>query len=211
MTSIADFNRIDDCDKISADCIDAEIRFEQTDDTTVCLYTSWGDHCIDFSEIVKNAETCTTLYLSPEENPNCLVYEPECGDNICITGDELSRIISMTKLKDVDQGTAPVSGDVYIYNGTTNKFEPFNLTNYITNNNIAMTNLSNQIQQILNKLTPPADAPANVSLCWGNINEYSDPEVVVSEGSGTITTLNKNHGLYTHELNTNRYGDEVVG
>lgn len=211
MTSIADFNRIDDCDKISADCIDAEIRFEQTDDTTVCLYTSWGDYCIDFTEIVKNAETCTTLYLSPEENPNCLVYEPECGDNICITGDELSRIISMTRLKDVDQETAPVSGDVYIYNGTTNKFEPFNLTNYITNNDIAMTNLSNQIQQILNKLTPPADAPANVSLCWGNINEYSDPEVVVSEGSGTITTLNKNHGLYTHELNTNKYGDEVVG
>lgn len=211
MTSIADFNRIDDCDKISADCIDAEIRFEQTDDTTVCLYTSWGDYCIDFTEIVKNAETCTTLYLSPEENPNCLVYEPECGDNICITGDELSRIISMTKLKDVDQGTAPTNGDVYIYNGTTNKFEPFNLTNYINNNNTAITNLGNQIHQILNKLTPPADAPANVSLCWGNINEYSDPEVVVSEGSGTITTLNKNHGLYTHELNTNRYGDEVVG
>ena len=211
MTSIADFNRIDDCDKISADCIDAEIRFEQTDDTTVCLYTSWGDFCIDFTEIVKNAETCTTLYLSPEENPNCLVYEPECGDNICITGDELSRIISMTKLKDVDQETAPANGDVYIYNGTTNKFEPFNLTNYINNNDIAITNLGNQIQQILNKLTPPADAPANVSLCWGNINEYSDPEVVVSEGSGTITTLNKNHGLYTHELNTNRYGDEVVG
>lgn len=211
MTSIADFNRIDDCDKISADCIDAEIRFEQTDDTTVCLYTSWGDYCIDFTEIVKNAETCTTLYLSPEENPNCLVYEPECGDNICITGDELSRIISMTKLKDVDQETAPANGDVYVYNGTTNKFEPFNLTNYITNNNTAITNLGNRIQQILSKLTPPADAPANVSLCWGNINEYSDPEVVVSEGSGTITTLNKNHGLYTHELNTNRYGDEVVG
>lgn len=218
MSIITDFNRIDDCDKISADCINAEMKLEQTDDTTVCLYTSWGDFCIDFTEIVKNAETCTTLYLSPEENPNCLVYEPECGDNICITGDELSRIISMTKLKDVDQTTAPTNGDVYIYDSTSNTFKTFNLSNFISNNTTilqnleaAINNLRNRVINLEAKTTPPADAPEGVSIVFGNINEYSDPNVVISEGSGTVTTLDKTHGLYTHTLATNAYGDEIFG
>lgn len=210
MTSITDFNRIDDCDKISADCINAEVRFEKSDDTTVCVYSSWGDDCIDFTDIVKAAETLTTLYLSPEDNPNCLVYEPERGDNICIHGDDLSRIISMTKLKDVDQTTAPSDGDVYMYNGITHMFEPFDLQTFITNYNTTITNLGNQIQQILNKLTPPADAPDNVQLVWGNINLYSDPNVVINS-SGTATTLDKDHGLYTHLLANSIYGDEIFG
>lgn len=210
MTIITDFNRVDDCEKISPDCINAEIRLEQTDDTTVCLYTSWGDTCIDFTEIVRGAETCTTLYLSPEENPNCLVYEPECGDNICITGDELSRIISLTKLKDVDQNLEFTNGDVLIYDGTSHTFKTYNLSGFISDYNTTLTNLNNRINQILNKLTPPADAPQGVDLVWGNINLYSDPTVVINS-SGTATTLDKNHGLYTHLLSESKYADEIFG
>lgn len=211
MTSISDFNQIDKCDMISPDCIDAEMRLEQSDDTTICMYTSWGDACVDLSEIVKNAETCTTLYLSPDENPNCLVYEPECGDNICIAGDELSRIISMTKLKDVDQSVTFTNGDVLVYDGTSHTFKTYNLGDFITNYDTTMTNLNNRINQILNKLTPPADAPDNVSVVFGNINSYADPNVVINEGSGTVTTLNKNHGLYTHTLSTDAFGDQIFG
>ena len=61
------------------------------------------------------------------------------------------------------------------------------------------------------KLTPPADAPEGVKVVFGNINEYSDPNVVISEGSGTVTTLDKSHGLYTHLLADNAYGDEIFG
>ena len=210
MSSISDFNRVDDCDKISADCINAEIRWEQTDDTTVCLYTSWGDFCIDFTEIVKNAETCTSLELSPAENPNCLSYYGEC-ESYCIHGDDLSRIISMTKLKDVDQNTPPMNGDVYVFDSTSNTFKPYNLGDFISNYDTTLQNLTNQINQIKNKLTPPADAPDNVSVMFGNINVYSDPAVVISEGSGTVTTLDKTHGLYTHLLANNAYGDEIFG
>lgn len=211
MTSISDFNQIDKCDMISPDCIDAEMRLEQSGDTTICMYTSWGDACVDLEEIVKNAETCTTLYLSPDENPNCLVYEPECGDNICITGDELSRIISMTKLKDVDQSVTFANGDVLVYDGTSHTFKTYNLGNFLTNYDTTMNNLNNRITQILNKLTPPADAPNNVSVVFGNINSYADPNVVINEGSGTVTTLNKNHGLYTHTLSTDAFGDQIFG
>ena len=74
-----------------------------------------------------------------------------------------------------------------------------------------MANHGNRINAIELKLTPPADAPENVKVVFGNINEYSDPNVVISEGSGTVTTLDKTHGLYTHTLASNAYGDEIFG
>lgn len=220
MSTIADFNRIEDCDKIDAKCIDAyvDFDFDPDSDTGICLHTSWGGNCLDLTDIVKAAETCTTLYLSPEEDPNCLVYEPECGDNICIHGDDLSRIISMTKLKDVSQSNPIDDGNVYIFNCVTGKFEPYdlkttigNINTAITNINAAITNLQNRVTAIEQKLTPPADAPSDVKVVFGNINEYSDPNVVISEGSGTVTTLDKTHGLYTHTLASNAYGDEIFG
>lgn len=229
MSTISDFNRIEDCNKIDPLCIDAYTDFELDPDNEagLCLHTPWGGDCLDLTSIVKAAESCTTLYLSPEDNPNCLVYEPEekCGDNICIHGDDLSRIISMTKLKDVDQDTQIGDGNVYVYNSTTGKFEPYNLVQQITNINNAIQNinaaitnlqgrvsgLEDRMTVVEEKLTPPADAPANVKVVFGNINDYSDPNVVINEGSGTVTTLDKTHGLYTHTLASNAYGDEIFG
>ena len=220
MSTVDDFNRIEDCNKIDAQCIDAYANFEYDPDnsTGICLHTSWGGNCLDLTDIVKEAETCTTIYLSPEEEPNCLVYEPECGDNICIHGDDISRIISMKYLKDVDQTTPPSEGIIYMYDETTNLFEPYDLKTTVTNINTAIqninaaiTNLQNRVEAIELKLTPPEDAPSDVKVVFGNINEYSDPNVVISEGSGTVTTLDKTHGLYTHTLASNAYGDEIFG
>lgn len=220
MSTISDFNRIDDCDKIDALCVDAYTDFEldPDSDTGLCLHTPWGGACLDLANIVKAAETLTTLYLSPDENPNCLVYEPERGDNICINGDDLSRIISMQYLKDVSQDSSIADGNVYMYNSTTNLFEPYdlktavgNINTAIQNINASISNLTNRIVALETKLTPPADAPEGVKVVFGNINEYSDPNVVISEGSGTVTTLDKTHGLYTHTLASNAYGDEIFG
>lgn len=220
MSTVADFNRIDDCNKIDAQCVDAYVDFEldPDSDTGICLHTSWGGGCLDLTDIVKAAETCTTLYLSPEEDPNCLVYEPECGDNICIHGDDLSSIISMQYLKDVSQTAIPSDGIVYMYNEQTQLFEPYDLKTAITNLNTAIQNINaaisnheNRIKNIEEILTPPEDAPDGVKVVFGNINEYSDPNVVISEGSGTVTTLDKTHGLYTHTLASNSYGDEIFG
>lgn len=220
MSTVADFNRIDDCDKIDPLCIDAYSDLTLDDEGALCSITSWGKSCIDLAEAVKKFESCTTLYLSPEDNPSCLVYEPEekCGDNICIHGDDLSRTISMTKLKDVAQNLPVLDGDVYMYNSTTGEFEPYDLkgtvagiNTAIQNINAALSNLSNRLSVVEEKLTPPAGAPADVRVAFGNINDYSDPNVVIDEGSGTVTTLDKTHGLYTHALADNAYGDEIFG
>lgn len=221
MSTIADFNRIEDCDKIDSQCIDAFSSLTLDEEGTLCVETSWGKQCIDLAQAVKDYESCTSLYLSPEENPNCLVYEKEerCGDNDCIHGDDLSRIISMQYLKDVTQtGEEPEDGIVYMYNEQTHLFEPYDLKTAITNINTAIQNIQqtlanheSRLQVIEEKLTPPADAPANVKVVFGNINDYSDPNVVINEGSGTVTTLDKTHGLYTHLLADNAYGDEIFG
>ena len=179
MSSITDFNRIDDCNLIDPQCINAETRLEVNPDLTagICLYSSWGDYCIDLEPLIKAAETLTTLYLSPEEDPNCLVYEPERGDNICIHGDDLSRIISMQYLKDVDQETPPVAGDIYMFDG--DKFYTFNLQEYMDNLNATINNMNAAINNLIQKLTPPADAPDNVGVVFGTINVYHDPNVVL--------------------------------
>lgn len=221
MSTVADFNRIDDCDKIDPMCIDAyaEFDFDPESNTGICLHTSWGGNCLDLTSIVKAAETCTTLYLSPDENPNCLVYEPEekCGDNICIHGDDLSRIISMQYLKDVDQSTPPSDGIVYMYNSQTNLFEPYDLKTTITNINTAIQNINqtlanheHRLQVIEEKLTPPANTPSDARVLFGNINILSDYNAVVND-QGTATTLNRAHGVYGHDANQDLAYDELMG
>ncbi len=216
MTNIDDFYR-KECQKIDADCIDAYVDYhlDEENPAGLCVETSWGGDCLDLTPIVKAAETVTTLHLSPEEDPNCLVYEREDGQSDCITGDELSRIISMTKLKDVDQGTAPVNGDVYIYRD--GKFYTFNLQQYmddtaqtISNINAAITQIRNQIAPIINRWQLPNQVPDDAKIMLGNINLYSDTGAVINS-SGTATSLDKSHGIYGHDLNTDKAQDEIFG
>lgn len=224
MTNIDFFNR-KDCEKIDANCVNAYVDFklDPENPTGICLDTSWGGDCLDLTELVKAAETCTSLYLSPAEDPNCLVYEGEC-ENFCITGDELARIIPMTKLKDVDQTKAPEDGDIYIYNGDTKKFEAFNLKQYIDNTNIDMssiwnainslrnhvTTIENQIAPIINRWELPENVPDDAKIMLGTINLYSDYNAQISP-TGAVTSLDKSHGIYGHDLTTDLPYDEIFG
>ena len=224
LTNVDYFNRRD-CDKIDAKCVNAYVDFhlDPENPTGICLDTSWGGDCLDLTDIVKEAETCTSLYLSPVDNPNCLVYEGEC-ENFCITGDELSRIISMHLLKDVNQETAPQGGDVYMFNRDTNLFEPFNLQQYIDNTGVDLTaiwaainnlrgrvtTIENQIAPIINRWQIPEGVPDNAKILLGNINIYSDTNAAIS-GAGAVTSLDKSHGVYGHSLNTDMLDDEIFG
>lgn len=220
MSTVPDFIQTDNCDKIDSRCIDAFSDLTLDEDGLLCSITSWGQSCIDLAQAVKDFESCTTMYLSPDENPNCLVYEPEekCGDNVCIHGDDLSRIISMRYLKDVTQETAPSDGIVYMYNETTGLFEPYDLKTTIQNINTAIQNINQtlanheqRLQAIEALLVKPEGAPSNAKIVWGNTNLYEDPNVVINEGTGAVTSLDKTHGLYSHSLSTNAYGDEILG
>lgn len=216
MTNVDEFNH-DKCCKIDSNCVNAytDFHLDPENPAGLCLETSWGGDCLDLTSIVKAAETVTTLYLSPAEDPNCLVFEREDGQSDCIHGDDLSRIISMTKLKDVDQETAPVNGDVYMYNN--GKWYTFNLQEFVTNTNTAISNLQAAVTQIQNQIAPiinrwalPNDVPDDAKIMLGNINLYSDTNAVISS-AGAATTLDKSHGIYGHGLDIDKAQDEIFG
>lgn len=212
MTSITEFNH-GECEKLSSNCINAytDFHLDPENPAGLCLETSWGGDCLDLTSVVKAAETVTTLHLSPAENPNCLEFEREDGQSDCITGDELSRIISMTKLKDVDQDTAPTNGDVYMYNN--GKWYPFNLQQYMDNTAQTIDNMQaaiRQLQVLLDYWQVPRDLPSDAKIMLGNINLYSDTGAVINS-SGVATSLDKSHGIYGHNLDTDKAQDEIFG
>lgn len=212
MTNIDEFNRRE-CDKIDSNCVNAYVEFklDPNNATGLCLDTSWGGDCLDLKSIVKAAETVTSLELSPADDPNCLVFNREDGQADCIHGDDLSRIISMTKLKDVDQTAAPTNGDVYIYRD--GKFYTFNLQQYIDDTASTINNMQaaiRQLQVLLNYWQVPEDLPENAKIMLGNINLYSDTNAVINS-DGTVQSLNKNNGIYGHDLDVDRTQDEIFG
>lgn len=216
MTNVNEFNH-EKCCKTDANCINAYVDFHLNPENPagLCLETSWGGECLDLTSIVKAAETVTTLHLSPTEDPNCLEFEREDGQSDCIHGDDLSRIISMTKLKDVDQETAPVNGDVYMYNN--GKWYAFNLQEFVTNTNNAISNLQAAVTQIQNQIAPivnrwalPNQVPDDAKIMLGNINLYSDTNAIISS-AGAATTLDKSHGIYGHGLDIDKAQDEIFG
>lgn len=212
MTNIDEFYH-KDCEKIDANCINAYVDYhlDEENPAGLCVNTSWGGDCLDLTSIVKAAETVTSLELTPAENPTCLTFNREDGQADCIHGDDLSRIISMTKLKDVDQATAPVNGDVYIYkNG---KFYTFNLQQYMDDTANTINNMQaaiRQLQVLLNYWQVPEGLPANAKIMLGNINLYSDTNAVINS-DGTVQSLNKNNGIYGHDLDIDRAQDEIFG
>lgn len=212
MTNIDEFYH-KDCEKIDANCINAYVDYhlDEENPAGLCVNTSWGGDCLDLTSIVKAAETVTSLELTPTDNPTCLTFNREDGQADCIHGDDLSRIISMTKLKDVDQATPPVNGDVYIYkNG---KFYTFNLQQYMDDTANTINNMQaaiRQLQVLLNYWQVPEGLPANAKIMLGNINLYSDTNAAINS-NGTVQSLNKNNGIYGHDLDIDRAQDEIFG
>lgn len=212
MTNIDEFYH-KDCEKIDANCINAYVDYHLDEDNPagLCVNTSWGGDCLDLTSIVKAAETVTSLELTPAEDPTCLAFNREDGQADCIHGDDLSRIISMTKLKDVDQTTPPVNGDVYIYNN--GKFYAFNLQQYMDDTANTINNMQaaiRQLQVLLNYWQVPEGLPENAKIMLGNINLYSDTNAVIGS-DGVAQSLNKNNGIYGHDLDIDRAQDEIFG
>lgn len=213
MTCLEEFNQTP-CDKIDAKCVNAYVtpELDPLDPTRLLIDSSWGTEGVDLTPAVKAAETVTTLKLAPTDTPLYLQFDREDGEHDCIYGDDLSRIISMTLLKDVDQDNVIEDGGVYMYDGDTNTFKPFDLQTFVNNTNARITVLEgavsnlqtavNNLTTMVNahelKLTPPAGSPDNVKVAFGNINLYSD------NSNSQLRTS----GLYTHDLSTTIPNDE---
>ena len=213
MTSKTDFYS-KECEKIDAKDVNAyfDLHLDETDPSKLILDNSWEPTEVDLTPAIKAGETKTYLKLSPSEAPTYLEYDGEDGIPQCIYGDELARIIPMTKLKDVNQEIPIADGDTYVYNATTQMFEPYPLEDTLTDlesriHNLELTigtlqtlvdSITNTVTNILPLLTRPAGVPADTRIAWGNINLYSDY---------TNNDL-KTSGLYTHSIEEDVVNDE---
>lgn len=212
MTDINELNHRD-CERIPSDCVNAylDLSLNPENPSELILDHSWGTEKVDLEPAVKDAETMTYMDLYPEDNPTFLRYRGEDGLDQCIDGEDLARIIPMVKLKDVDQVTAPVNGDVYMYNGNDSTWYTFNLQDFVdeTNNNITslqnrvtalegqVATINQQIANILNVIAKPGGIPDDARIVWGNRNIYGD-----------ITNTNqRGHGVFTHATNTDLTDD----
>lgn len=193
MSKSTDFN-YKDCEKIDGRQVNAYIDASLDKENPAILHidSTWGENSVDLTDAVKAAETITHMELGSD----AIEYFSEDGHVDCIYGDDLSRIISMHLLKDVDITVPPVDGDVYIYDENKGKFVTFNLTQALDKINGDITNLSalennlrSRVVNIEQKLTPPNNAPSDVKVAFGNINVYGD-----------YTNANlKTSGIYTHD------------
>lgn len=205
MTSIDYFNH-SECNKIDADCINAYAThyLDPENDCTLILETSWGKVPVDLTPAVKCGETCTELSLWPEDctEPTALQYIGECA-TYCIEGDDLSRIISMTKLKDVDQDDTPNNGDVLIYDNGEWKY--FDLKSFVDNTNDTIGGLRDLINSLTSRISNlelllrrPDGIPTDSVVVWGkDINLYGDQ----------TNTDDHTHGFFTHSISNNVTND----
>ena len=204
-TTIEQFgSEYEDCNKISADRVNAyvEAYLDEGQPQNLIVDSSWGTSTVDLTDAVKAAETVTHLYLTPTDNPDTLAFDREDGRVDCIHGDRLSRIISMTKLKDVDQDTEIADGDVYMYDSVSKTFKPYDLKAFIntTNNRLdalesqvaglttAINNLTETVNNILEQIARPEGVPENTRIAYGNINILSD----------YTNSDNRTNGIFTH-------------
>lgn len=196
-----------ECNQIDPSCVNAffELGLSEENPTELFLDNSWGKTSVDLLPAIKAGETMTYLKLSPANKPEYLEYDPENGIPQCIHGDDLSRIISMTKLKDVNQNYNISDGDVYMWDEATNSFKPFDLKTFVTNVNSLLntlqgqvTNLQNAVSQIQAMLRRPDGIPTDTVLAWGNRNIYAD----------YTNTNQKIHGVFTHNTNNNLADDQ---
>lgn len=210
-TPIESFNR-KECDLIPGVKVNAytDLYLDPENPTGIILDTTWGLSKVDLMSVVKAGETITHLYLAPEDDPVGLCYEKEDGTTDWIHGDDLSRIISMTLLKDVDQEQPISGGDVYMYNSVTNKFEPFALQTFVNETNQHLTNLDNAItnlQNQINALNGRISAIENAIYNWGNDKNTKIPRGTLNI-YGDITNTNSHaDGIFSHNPSVDEVND----
>ena len=170
--STTDFHEFNykQCELIDAQQVNAyfDLSLDDEDPTKLIFDNSWGTQVLDLTPAIKAGETVTHLMLDPENAPVYLRYDNEAGDSECIHGDDLSRIISMRYLKDVDQVTSPVAGDVYMLD-SDGLFHTYPLQTNITNINNRLSALEGRATSLENRM---GLAENNISALNTTVNSH---------------------------------------
>lgn len=197
------------CDKRCKDpcgCAEPVFSVEAlSDDPTVLRFNVNGKSVwYDFSFLVKNAETCTTL--NADAIARTLNYIGECGENT-LTAKELGAIFHLSDLGDIDELSIKDNG-ILNYQVTTTCPEGCegSSNKWVSTNpvDVAETSLSYVLGSDgdgkLSSLMPPADTSTFSYLAWAAQNKvkWVKPTVVstppVKDGKIAQLYLDENTG-----------------
>lgn len=189
MTTISQFNSIP-CPKIDPLDVNAYFKLEldEANSNLLKLDTSWGCTVADLSPLVKSNETITHLFITPEgslqfNREDYGVEGAPDGGVDCITGKELSRIISMQYLKDVEQTQPMQNGYVYMYNSDSSLFEPHDLLAFETTTTQHLTTIDASVASLTGVVTSLQDT---VSLLTKRV---TNNETKIATNVANIATL----------------------
>ena len=196
--------------------------------TAIQLVDSIGNQVFDLLPVIQAGETDTSIELLTDLKR--IRYYPEkwtrtegrdgCYYDICIS--DIANLINLNDLGNVESGTL-TSGDIVMYNATTQMYEIFNLTEALNNlgGDISsllerivalegdVTTLNNKIIEQNQKIAQLTELVATYEDRIANIenaiyNWSSDKTTKIPRGNINVTSggYSSGNGIYTRTTNT---------
>lgn len=196
--------------------------------TAIQLVDSIGNQVFDLLPVIQAGETDTSIELLTDLKR--IRYYPEkwtrtegrdgCYYDICIS--DIANLINLNDLGNVEDGTL-TSGDIVMYNATTQMYEIFNLTEAL--NNIGgdissllqrIVNLEGDVTTLNNKIIEQNQKIAQLTELVATFNQRitdienaiynwsSDKNTKIPRGNINVTSggYSSGNGIYTRTTNT---------
>lgn len=146
-----------DCDGILRRRV--KLGYVPDNPTAVQLVDSIGNQVFDMLPIIQAGETDTSIELINDTRR--IRYYPEkwtrtggqdgCFYDICIP--DIEALMLVNEIGNVENPDVLRTGDILIYNATTERYEMFNLNDAIDTINQAITNTNNRITNLEGRVT----------------------------------------------------------
>lgn len=197
--------------------------------TAIQLVDSIGNQVFDLLPVIQAGETDTSIELLTDLRR--IRYYPEkwtrtegrdgCYYDICIS--DIANLINLNDLENVEDGTL-ASGDIVMYNATTQMYEIFNLTEALDNigGDISsllqrVVDLEGDVITLNNKIIEQNQKIAQLTELVATFNQRiadienaiynwsSDKNTKIPRGNINVTSggYNSGNGIYTRTANTN--------
>lgn len=197
--------------------------------TSVQLVDSIGNQIFDMLPIIQAGETDTSIELITDTRR--IRYYPEkwtrtegregCYYDICIP--DIAALIDVNELRNVESPVTLATGDILMYNATTQQYEMFNLNTVLGDINQQFTTVGDDITSLKNRVTilenkileqnqKIAQLTESVSTLAGRLEDIenaiynwpTDKTTKIPRANINVTSggYNSGNGIYSRAVNT---------
>lgn len=146
----SDCQRRLDCERFCQEPMQpyAELHYTEGDETSITLFTAWGTSTLDLAPVVKHAETKTYFELDCEMKD--LVYTNEEAKEFRVALADMWCLMNLEDHGNTEHD--PQTGDVFMYNSSTQTWERYPLADKIAALEAQDVILQNAINDLSNAL-----------------------------------------------------------